>query len=246
MSSTTPPQTTAAPRGPLAEPYYQRFTLGERWEHLLLIVSFTVLLLTGLPQKYRSASWSQTILSTPERVTLVRNIHHVAAAVLILETVYHLVVGIRLLVRRQLNPGMFIVRQDLRDARQMLKYLFFLGNKKPAFGKYNFEQKITYWFLFIGIGILVVTGVMLWFPIFFTRFLPGDMIPAAKLAHGTEAVAAGIFVLIWHFYHVHVERLNISIFTGHIIESELKEFHGREYSRLASKASQSSDQGKRE
>jgi formate dehydrogenase gamma subunit len=246
MSSATPPQTNGAPRGAQAEPYYQRFARSQRWEHLLLIASFTVLLLTGLPQKYRAAGWSQLILSTPERVTQVRAIHHVAAVVLILESIYHLAVGLRLLARRQLTPGMFVVGQDLRDARQMLKYLLFLGNKKPAFGKYNFEQKITYWFLFFGIGILIVTGVVLWFPIFFTRFLPGDMIPAAKLAHGTEAVVAGIFVLIWHFYHVHIERLNMSIFTGHIIQSDLKEYHGREYARLVGKASKSTDQGKNE
>ncbi len=247
MSSATPTPLAVASRPAQAEPYYQRFTLGQRWEHLLLIASFTVLLFTGLPQKYRTASWSQMILSTPERLTLVRNIHHVAAAVLIIETIYHLAVGVRLLARRQLNPGMFIIRQDLRDAGQMLKYLLFLGGKKPSFGKYNFEQKITYWFLFFGIGILIVTGVVLWFPIFFTRFLPGDVIPAAKLAHGTEAVVAGIFVLIWHFYHVHVERLNMSIFTGHIHESDLKEYHGREYARLAAGgASPSTDQGKRE
>jgi formate dehydrogenase gamma subunit len=246
MTTATPTPPSVAPRPAQAEPYYQRFTLGQRWEHLLLIASFTVLLLTGLPQKYRSAGWSQLILSTPERVTQVRTVHHVAAAVLILESVYHLAVGLRLLARRQLTPGMFVVRQDLHDAGQMLKYLLFLGNKKPAFGKYNFEQKITYWFLFFGIGILIVTGVVLWFPVFFTRFLPGDVVPAAKLAHGTEAVVAGIFVLIWHFYHVHVERLNMSIFTGHIIQSDLKEFHGREYNRLVGGAPQSTDQGKRE
>ena len=91
-----------------------------------------------------------------------------------------------------------------------------------------------------------MTGVILWFPIFFTRFLPGDVIPAAKLAHGTEAVVAGIFVVIWHFYHVHVERLNSSIFTGHIIQSDLKEFHGREYNRIVSRTSQPPEQGKSE
>ena len=244
MSSAPPPQTTGAPRGAQAEPYYQRFSLGQRWEHLLLIASFTVLLVTGLAQKYRSAGWSQLILSAPERITLVRDLHYVAAVVLILESVYHLAVGLRLLARRQLTPGMFIVRQDLRDARQMLKYLLFLSGKKPAFGKYNFEQKITYWFLFFGIGLLIVTGVILWFPIFFTRFLPGDIIPAAKLAHGTEAVVAGIFVLIWHFYHVHIERLNMSICTGHIIQSDLKEFHGREYNRLVGPTSQNPPEGK--
>jgi formate dehydrogenase gamma subunit len=232
MTSANRSALEARPRGAVAEHYFERFTLSQRWEHLLLIASFTVLLLTGLPQAYRSTSWSQILLSTPEQVTRFQFIHHVAAMVLILEVVYHLARNLNLLVRRRLSPAVFLSWQDVRDAGQMLKYLFFLSKTKPAFGKYNFEQKITYWFLFVGFGILIGTGLILWFPGFFTRFLPGGIIPAAKLAHSTEAVIAGIFVLIWHFYHVHVERLNMSIFTGHLIESDLKEFHGREYARL--------------
>jgi formate dehydrogenase subunit gamma len=90
----------------------------------------------------------------------------------------------------------------------------FLSKEKPKYGKFNFEQKITYWFLFVGLGILIVTGFIIWFPITFTRLLPGGIVPAAKLAHSTEAIVAAIFVVIWHFYHVHIERLNLSIFTG--------------------------------
>jgi len=233
MSSANPSAAEARPRGVVAEHYFERFTLSQRWEHLLLMASFTVLLLTGLPQEFRSAPWSQVILSTPDQVTRFQFIHHVAAAVLIVEVIYHLVHSLSLLARRRLSPAMFVSWQDARDAGQMVKYLLFVSRQKPPFGKYNFEQKITYWFLFVGIGILVGTGLILWFPVFFTRFLPGGIIPAAKLAHGTEAVIAGIFVLVWHFYHVHLERLNMSIFTGHLIESDLKEFHGREYARLA-------------
>lgn len=244
MSSANPSAVEARPRGAIAQHYFERFTLGQRWEHHLFVVSFTVLLFTGLPQMYRAAPWSQVILSTPEQVKNFQFVHHVAAAVLILEVVYHLAHNLRLLVRRRLPPNLFVSWRDVRDAGQMLKYLLFLSDKKPLFGKYNFEQKITYWFLFFGIGILMATGVVLWFPVFFTRFLPGGIIPAAKLAHGTEAVIAGIFVLIWHFYHVHVERLNLSIFTGHLIESDLKEFHGREYARLAGPSADPPEGGK--
>jgi formate dehydrogenase gamma subunit len=244
MSSANQSTPTAEPRGTIAERYFQRFTLSQRWEHLLFIASFTVLLLTGLPQKYRSAQWSQIILSTPEQLARIQFIHHVAAVILILEVIYHLVQNLRLLARRRLSPAIFVSWQDVRDAGQMLKYLLFLSDRKPPFGKYNFEQKITYWFLFFGIGIMVVTGVVLWFPVFFTYFLPGGIIPAAKLAHGTEAVIAGIFVLIWHFYHVHLERLNLSIFTGRLIESEMKEFHGREYARLTEPPAEPPERGK--
>jgi cytochrome b subunit of formate dehydrogenase len=125
--------------------------------------------------------------------------------------------------------------QDVRDAWQILKYLLFMTDKQPAFGKYNFEQKITYWFLFFGIGIMVITGFILWFPLIITQVLPGTVIPAAKLAHSDEAIAAAVFVVIWHVYHVHIERLNLSIFTGWLNEREMRQYHLLEYERLADK-----------
>jgi cytochrome b subunit of formate dehydrogenase len=122
--------------------------------------------------------------------------------------------------------------QDVHDAGQMIRYLLFLTRKKPAFGKYNFEQKITYWFLFFGIGILVVSGFIQWFPEAITRFLPGGVIPAAYLAHSNEAVVMLVFIVIWHFYHVHLERLNLSIFTGRLSEAEMRTYHAAEFERL--------------
>jgi len=209
-----------------------RFSLVQRLEHLVLLLSFAVLFITGLPQKYRATEWSQFLLSTPDRVETVQTIHHIAAVVLILEVLYHLGKAISLLVQRKLPGEMFPTWKDLKDAWQMVKYLLFLSKGKPVFGKYNFEQKVTYWFLFFGIGIMVVTGLILLFPIFVTRFLPGGVVPAALLAHGTEAIVAMIFVVIWHFYHVHLERLNLSIFTGKINEEEMQTFHALEYKRL--------------
>ena len=134
--------------------------------------------------------------------------------------------------------------QDLRDAWQMIRYLFFLTRQKPAYGKYNFEQKFTYWFLFFGIGILVISGFILWFPETVTRFLPGGVVPAALLAHSNEAVVAAIFIVIWHFYHVLIERLNLSIFTGRLSEEEMRTYHAAEFERLTGeKANTTEDQG---
>jgi formate dehydrogenase gamma subunit len=228
-SQTRPAQSE---NGIRVERTFQRFTRSQRWEHLLLVVTFTVLLLTGLPQKYRAATWSQQILATPERLAQVRSIHHIAALILSLEVLYHVGRGLFLLARRKLSPDMFPDWQDVRDAWQMIRYLLFLSKRKPASGKYNFEQKFTYWFLFFAIGIMVVTGFILWFPEVITRVLPGGIIPAAKLAHSTEAIVAAIFVVIWHFYHVHIERLNLSIFTGRLGESDMREYHPAEYQRL--------------
>ncbi len=228
----TPTQDQPIPTSIQTVRAFPRFTLTQRWEHTILLLSIFVLLLTGLPQKYRSFSGSLWLLSTPERVEIIRTIHHIAAIVLTLEVFYHLSVIIYQLARRKLSGEMLFTVQDIRDAGQMLLYLFFLSNNKPKFGKFNFEQKITYWFLFFSIGIMVITGFLIWFPLLFTRVLPGGVIPAAIQAHSTEAIVAAIFIVIWHFYHVHIERLNLSIFTGRLNEADERKYHIKEYERL--------------
>jgi formate dehydrogenase gamma subunit len=230
---------------------FPRFTLAQRWEHALLFLSFLVLFLTGLPQKYRTASWSQQILATPEQLELVQTIHHIAAVVLILEVLYHLGRAVVLMARRSLPADIFVNWQDFKDAGQMVSYLLFLRKEKPLFGKYNFEQKFTYWLTFLWIGILVVSGLIIWFPEDVTRVLPGGVVPAAKMAHSTEAIVAAIFIIIWHFYHVHLERFNLSMFNGNLTEEEMQTYHTREYQRLtgnipgetAGQPEQSSGQG---
>jgi len=219
-----------------SENVFRRFSLAQRWEHLILLVCFAILFLTGLPQKYRATTWSQDILSTPDRVKTVQTIHHIFAIVLVLEVLYHLGKAFYLMGKRKLSGNIFPTWNDFKDAWKMIKYLLFLSKEKPAYGKYNFEQKVTYWFLFFGIGIMVVTGLILLFPIFVTRFLPGGVVPAALLAHGTEAIIAMLFVVIWHFYHVHLERLNLSIFTGKLNEEEMQKHHALEYKRLMAQA----------
>jgi formate dehydrogenase gamma subunit len=229
MSNQPAPTTSKMVR---TERVFQRFAPGQRWEHAILILSLLVLLLTGLPQKYRATSWSQAILSTPQRLDTIQTIHHIAAIVLALEAVYHIGQFIYLIARRKLPGAMLPAWQDVKDAWQMVKYLLFLSKEKPKFGKYNFEQKFTYWFIIFGLGIMGFSGLILWFPILFTRVLPGGIVPAAKLAHSSEAIAAAVFVVIWHFYHVHIERLNLSIFTGWLNEKDTREFHPLEYQRL--------------
>ena len=216
----------------LQEKTFARFALGQRWEHAVLILSTLVLLATGLPQKYRDMSWSQDLLSTPERLELIRQLHHITALVLAFEALYHIGRAIYLMTRRKLSAAMFPNVQDISDAWNMLLYLVFLRKTKPAFGKYNFEQKVTYWFLFFGFALMGISGFIIWFPVQFTQFLPGGVVPASKMAHSTEAVVAAIFIIVWHLYHVHLERLNLSIFTGRLSEKEMREFHAKEYERV--------------
>lgn len=221
---------------------FLRFTIAQRWEHWALFLSITVLLLTGLPQKYRAVSLSQQLLSSPQRLGMVQQIHHIAAILLAVVVIYHLGKACYYLLKRRLSADIFPTWQDMKDAWWMIRHLLFLSKVKPAYGKYNFEQKITYWFLFLTIGLMGINGLIMWFPLLITRYLPGGIIPAAKLTHSTEAVVVAIFIIIWHFFHVLVQRLNLSMFTGRLSEDEMRNYHLAEHQRLTTDIELGSDE----
>ena len=69
-----------------------RFVLSQRIEHLLLMVSFGMLCLTGLPQKYHQVAWGQALLRFLGGIQQARIIHHIFSAMLLFEAVYHVAV----------------------------------------------------------------------------------------------------------------------------------------------------------
>lgn len=236
MTSQTDPITSSPESRMKLLRTFPRFSVSQRWEHGILLLSIFVLLITGLPQKYKTADWSQTIISSPERLNAIQLIHHIAALVLTALVLYHLVKAIVQISRRRLPGDILPTLQDIKDAWNMLLYLVFIKKQKPGFGKYNFEQKVTYWFLFFSIAIMIVSGYVMWFPEVVTRVLPGGVIPAAIMAHSTEALVTLIFIVLWHFYHVHLERLNLSIFSGWLNEDDMQTYHSLEYERIVSKS----------
>lgn len=204
---------------------YTRFSTSQRIEHLLLLLSFTILAVTGLPQKYVDAGWAQAMIRMMGGIELTRQIHHFAAIVLMLESVYHLVsVGYRLIVKRvrlTMLPGL----KDAQDALSHLLYNIGIKKQEPQGGRYTYGEKAEYWAVVWGTFVMIVTGFMMWNPIATTNLFPGQFIPAAKAAHGGEAVLAVLAIILWHFYNVHLKHLNTSIFTGKISEHEMTEEH---------------------
>jgi len=130
-----------------------RFTLGQRWEHVIVIISFTILLFTGLPQKYRTTTWSQTILSTPERVEMIRQIHHIAAVVLIAEVIYHLGFALYLLFKRKLSGEMFPTWQDFKDAWQMINIFYFFLNENQLSENITLSRSLLTGLYSLGSGL---------------------------------------------------------------------------------------------
>ena len=215
-----------------AEKTYTRFTLAQRLEHVAQLVSFTVLAVTGLPQKFADHPLSEWAIAAMGGIELVRVIHRAAATVLMVATVYHLVtLGYKVYVQR-VRPTMLPELKDARDALQAFFFNLGLGKKWPQMGRYTFEEKAEYWAFVWGTLVMVATGFILWNPIATAQLFPGQIIPAAKAAHGGEALLAVLAIIIWHFYGVHIRHFNRSMWTGKLTEAEMAHEHPLELADL--------------
>lgn len=213
---------------------WRRFTVPQRIEHLVLTLSFTVLGVTGLVQKYALNSLSEWLIGMMGGIQSTRILHRWAAIVFSLLAVYHIIaVAYKLLVRR-VSMTLFPTARDIKDGLHSLRFSLFLSKNPPNMPRYNFAEKLEYWALIWGGIIMMMTGFMLWNPLITTAFLPGQFIPAAKAVHGAEAVLAVLAILIWHFYNVHIKMFNKSMFTGKLTRHQMEEEHGAEWDEIIS------------
>jgi formate dehydrogenase gamma subunit len=226
-------------RRPTAE-YVVRFSAWSRIQHALIILFFTALLVTGLPQKWPGNAMSVWIVDHLGGVFVARWIHRLAGVLFSLLVVAHLTIAIAGILTRRMRPSMMLRRQDFRDAIDNLRYYAGYAQTPPKFGRYDYRQKFEYWGLIFGSVIMVVTGFILYFPIVVSRMLPAELIPAAKVMHSYEALFAFLIVLIWHMAGAHLAPesfpIDTSIFTGKIRKDKLRHEHALEYEELFGKS----------
>jgi cytochrome b subunit of formate dehydrogenase len=97
-------------------------------------------------------------------------------------------------------------------------------------------EKFDYWAVFWGIIMMVGTGFVFWFPVFFANYAPHWLIGATQIIHGEEATLAILFLFTVHFYNVHLKPsifpMNWAWLNGRITVEALKHEHGAEYDRI--------------
>jgi cytochrome b subunit of formate dehydrogenase len=224
--------------------YYRRFGPIERVMHALLMLTFIGCALTGVPLLFADHDWASTLVGLMGGFRGAALIHRICAAIMTVVFVGHV---LRVFVRAFLaedwlsyfwGPNSLVPNlKDAKDFVGMVKWFASRG-PKPQFDRYTYWEKFDYWAVFWGMFIIGGSGFMLWFPMFFSQFLPGWVFNVATIVHGEEALLAVGFIFTIHFFNGHLRPekfpMDLVIFTGRLPEHELKDERQVEYARLVS------------
>ncbi|MGB7844447.1 MAG: hypothetical protein WBL63_02440 [Candidatus Acidiferrum sp.] len=231
------------PKGESEERQFIRFTRLQRILHICMIVSFMSLALTGLTLKFSYTRWAAVLSHLLGGFESAGYIHRSAAVVMFAVFLTHLVDLYRLKKREHgswrallLGPSsMLPSRRDFAEFVGTLKWFVGKG-ERPAYGRWTYWEKFDYFAVFWGIAVIGSTGLTLWFPVFFTRFLPGWFLNVATIIHSDEALLATGFIFTVHFFNTHLRPekfpMDITVFTGRMPLEELKRDKPREYEAL--------------
>jgi cytochrome b subunit of formate dehydrogenase len=224
-----------------APSYYFRFSLGNRYLHGLLILTFLGLAGTGMTLYFNDTAWASAFAHAIGGFGAILFFHKLFAVLLTAGFIIHIAIVLyRGIIKRE--PGIFwgaksLVPQprDFVDLYRHVKWFLWLG-PKPKFDRFTYWEKFDYWAVFWGMVIIGTSGYMMWFAPFFARLVPGYMLNVALLIHSEEALLAVWFILIIHFFNADLRPekfpMDAVIFTGRISEQELRAERPLEYQRL--------------
>jgi len=223
----------------ILEERVRRFSSARIAEHLAHVITFVVLVCTGLSQRFYSLDISQWIILHLGGIDNVRLIHRFAGVIFSFEVITHLTVAAIGIVYKKWQPSMVITKKDFTDVVHNIRYYLGIENSPTRGGRYTYKQKFEYWGILTGVLMMMLTGVILWFPAVVTKFLPGEIIPAAKVLHTNEALVVFLIIAIWHVYSAifspEVFPLDTSIFTGYISKSRMLREHPDELAEMEEK-----------
>jgi cytochrome b subunit of formate dehydrogenase len=224
----------------------QRFSPKERIMHVLLVVSFFVLVMTGFPVKYPEAAWAGILMGLWGGAEQAALFHRGAAVVLIAIVAYvgwmsfHFLFpagqGTRGWTGRLLGPdSLFPNLKDWEDLKGMVRWFFNRG-EMPKFDRWTYWEKFDFMAVFWGMFAIGGSGLLLWRPEWSSYIVPGRVLNIAAMIHSEEALLAALFIFTVHFFNTHfiptkfpMDRI---IFTGTYSMEELREQRPLEYDRL--------------
>jgi cytochrome b subunit of formate dehydrogenase len=224
----------------------ERFGKTDILFHVLLVLSFFTLVLTGFPLKYHGAPWAKIMIRIWGGVHNAGIYHRIAAVILFILFFYVLIRSLRFLfskgkenenwIDRLFGPdSLFPNLKDWENLKGMFRWFFDRG-EKPKFDRWSYWEKFDFLAVFWGMMIIGGSGIFLMVPEWTSYLFPGWVLNIAGLLHSEEALLAALFIFTVHFFNTHLIPkkfpMDRTIFTGRLTIDDLYEEKPEEYERL--------------
>lgn len=239
--------------------YFQKFTVHQRVQSIIQLLSVALLGLTGLPLRYADHAWAQEIYATFGGPAMAPTIHRTAGTVLLCVFVYHTLYWIvsfykndikyqikerRLTLKTFLkaffSQTMIFNKKDLQDIRDHFKYIFFISAQKARHERIMWKEKFEYFAQYWGITVIGLAGLALWWHDELSHVFPGIVLNAAYIMHSYEALLAVLFLIFIHWYHEYYSPEKFPVptgfFSGYISEYQMAHEHYDRYVILMTEA----------
>lgn len=242
----------AIPAAKTAEEKIRRFDVHQVIQHAGLMVSFIILVFTGLPLKFHEWAVSQWWVGIWGGVEVTRSAHIFAAWMMGIVCLYHIVYLLyTILIKKRPFPVKIIPGpQDFKEYYHEMAYYLGFKKDKPLADRFSWKEKFDYWAIFWGVPVMFLSGLIMMYPVTVTEFLPGWVVSAALVAHSDEAMLALTWIAIVHIFFNHFTPghfpINTSIFTGKVDVKKYSEEHTLEYERITGKVTEKkAEEGKK-
>ncbi len=231
----------------IANPHkiYRRFKGIHIAMHLMVITSFLLLALTGLPLKFADQVWAKVLISVWGGVETAGTLHRIGAVITFAYFTMAIVMSARFLFKNLQYPVELIQRlfgpeslcpsmRDLQDVTKTVRWFFFLG-PKPTYDRWTYWEKFDFIAVFWGMFAIGGSGLLLWFPEFFGAALPGWIFNVATIIHSDEALLATGFIFTVHYFNTHGRPekfpMDFVVFNGELSKEEFIEERGDQWTR---------------
>ncbi len=216
----------------MSAPSLQRFSVLSRVLHIVVALGFFGLGLTGFTLYFGGTWWAQAIAWCLGGAPGLAWLHRACAIMTYAAVMIHLawLAYYKLALKGRLTSkdGMLPRAQDVKDLVRHMGWMLGKG-ELPQFRRFTYWEKMDYWAVVIGINTMGLTGLVLWFPEWFSGFMPGYFINLALIIHLVEAVIAVAIKFVIHLVVAHLRPqvwpADQGIFHGRMSHERIKTEH---------------------
>ncbi len=224
---------------------YRRFTKVHIFMHFLVVTSFLLLALTGLPLKFSDQAWARVLMDFYGGSANAGLLHRYGTVITAVYFGMALFKIAKFLFYKLQYPAEFFQRlfgpdslcpnlRDIDDVTAMVRWFLFLG-PRPTFERWTYWEKFDFFAVLWGMFAIGGSGFMLWFPEFFGAALPGWVFNVATIIHSDEALLATGFIFTVHFFNTHGRPekfpMDFVVFNGELPKEEFIEERGDQWKR---------------